>query len=52
MGAGSVLIPGSNDGLILTGIPLLWPHAWVSLAVMCVTIAIYLTVVAKKSHQA
>ena len=50
MGAGSTLIPGSNDGLILTGIPLLWPHAWLSLAVMCLTIAIYLTVVAKKSQ--
>ncbi len=42
MGLGSVLIPGGNDGLILTGMPLLWPHAWVSFAVMCLTIAAYL----------
>ena len=42
MGAGSLLIPGSNDGLILTGLPLLWPHAWVAFAVMCTTIGIYL----------
>lgn len=42
MGLGSVLIPGSNDGLILTGMPLLWPHAWLSFAVMCMTIAIFL----------
>lgn len=42
MGAGSVMIPGSNDGLILTGMPLLWPHAWISFSVMCVTIAFFL----------
>ena len=42
MGWGSVLIPGGNDGLILTGMPLLWPHAWLSFAVMCLTIAIFL----------
>ncbi len=40
MGWGSALIPGSNDGLILIGIPLLWPYAWVAFAVMCVTIAV------------
>jgi hypothetical protein len=38
MGWGSLLIPGSNDGLILVGLPLLWPYAWVAVAVMCVTI--------------
>ncbi len=42
MGWGSVLIPGGNDGLILTGMPLLWPHAWVAFAVMCLTIALFL----------
>ncbi len=42
MGAGSVMIPGSNDGLILTGMPLLWPHAWLAFSVMCVTIAVFL----------
>ena len=49
MGAGSELIPGSNDGLILTGIPLLWPHAWLAFAVMCATIAIYLKAVVRRT---
>ena len=40
MGWGSMLIPGSNDGLILLGLPLLWPYAWVSFAAMCATIAL------------
>ena len=39
MGWGSLLIPGGNDGLILIGMPLLWPYAWVAFATMCVTIA-------------
>ena len=38
MGWGSLLIPGSNDGLILVGLPLLWTYAWVAVLVMCVTI--------------
>jgi hypothetical protein len=42
MGLGSVLIPGGNDGLILTGMPLLWPYAWLAFAVMCLTIAVML----------
>ncbi len=39
MAWGSALIPGSNDGLILVGMPLLWPYAWASFATMCLTIA-------------
>ena len=39
MGWGSLLIPGGNDGLILVGMPLLWPYAWVAFLTMCVTIA-------------
>ena len=39
MAWGSLLIPGSNDGLILIGMPLLWPYAWVAFGTMCVTIA-------------
>ncbi len=39
MGWGGLLIPGSNDGLILIGIPLLYPYAWLGFATMCVTIA-------------
>ncbi len=42
MGAGSMMIPGSNDGLLLTGLPLFWPHAWVAFGVMCATIAMFL----------
>ncbi len=40
MGWGSLLIPGSNDGLILIGMPMLWPYAWVGFATMCATIAL------------
>jgi len=39
MGWGSLLIPGSNDGLILIGIPMLHLYAWYAFASMCVTIA-------------
>jgi hypothetical protein len=38
MGWGSLLIPGGNDGLILVGMPLLWPYAWVAFATMCASI--------------
>ena len=53
MGWGSLLIPGGNDGLILVGMPLLWPYAWVAFATMCLTIAsaLYLqqTITARRS---
>lgn len=39
MGWGSLLIPGGNDGLILVGLPLLWPFAWLALLAMGGTIA-------------
>ena len=39
MAWGSLLIPGSNDGLILIGIPLLRPYAWLAFASMFVAIA-------------
>ena len=39
MGCGSLLIPGGNDGLILIGMPLLWPYAWVAFPTMCIVIA-------------
>lgn len=38
MGMGSTLIPGSNDGLILLGLPLILPYAWVALASMVLAI--------------
>ena len=34
MAWGGLLIPGSNDGLILVGMPLLWPYAWVAFGTM------------------
>ncbi len=40
MGWGSLLIPGSNDGLILIGMPLLRPYAWLAFASMFGTIAL------------
>lgn len=42
MGIGSLLIPGGNDGLLLLGMPLLWPHAWLAFATMVVTIGLWL----------
>ena len=39
MGWGSLLIPGSNDGLILIGIPLLQPDAWLGFASRVAAIA-------------
>ena len=44
MGWGSLLIPGGNDGLILVGMPLLWPYAWVAFLTMCATIGLALIV--------
>jgi toxin CptA len=44
MGWGSLLIPGGNDGLILVGIPLLWPYAWLAFLTMCVVIGVALVV--------
>jgi toxin CptA len=40
MGIGSALVPGSNDGLIMTGLPLLLPHAWAGVLVMTAAIAV------------
>jgi len=39
MGWGSLLLPGGNDGLILVGMPLACPYAWIAFLTMCVTIA-------------
>lgn len=38
MGVGSSLVPGGNDGLILIGLPLLLPYAWLAFGAMCGTI--------------
>lgn len=50
MSLGGQLIPGQNDGLILTGLPLIWPYAWLAFATMCATIAAARTVTAKVSR--
>jgi toxin CptA len=39
MGWGTLLVPGGNDGLVLVGMPLLWPYAWLAFATMCATVA-------------
>jgi toxin CptA len=38
MGVGGTLIPGGNTGLILMGMPLLWPYAWLAFLIICLTI--------------
>lgn len=52
MGWGSLLIPGGNDGLLLVGLPLLWPYAWVAFGAMCLSIALGLRLqrFARSSH--
>ena len=40
MGVGAALVPGGNDSLLLIGMPLLLPYAWVAFASMCMTIYI------------
>lgn len=39
MGWGSALIPGGNDGLVLVGMPLGWPYAWLAFGTMVLSIA-------------
>jgi toxin CptA len=50
MAWGSLLIPGSNDGLILVGLPLLRPYAWLAFATMCATIALARWGALRSSH--
>lgn len=52
MGLGSLMIPGGNDGLILVGIPLLHPYAWVALATMFATIAVSMITAKQLSYLA
>ena len=42
MGMGTALVPGSNDGLILLGLPSFLPYAWVAVIVMALSIALAL----------
>jgi uncharacterized membrane protein YedE/YeeE len=39
LGFGGSLVPGANDGLILLGLPLLYPHAWIAFVSMLAAIA-------------
>lgn len=43
MAMGSLLIPGSNDGLILVGLPVLHLYAWAAFATMIATVAVALS---------
>jgi hypothetical protein len=52
MAWGSLLIPGSNDGLILIGMPLLWPYAWAAFLTMCLTVALAQTIQARLARHA
>ena len=52
MGGGSLLIPGSNDGLILIGMPLLRPYAWIAFITMCVVIGASMRVARSRSAAA
>jgi toxin CptA len=42
MGVGAELVPGANDGLLLLGLPLLWPHAWLAVTTMALSIVAWL----------
>ncbi len=44
MGWGSLLIPGGNDELLLLGLPLLQPYAWVAIASMALAIGVGQTI--------
>lgn len=49
MGVGATLVPGGNDSLLLIGMPLLLPYAWVAFASMCLTIYIATLIAWKKA---
>ena len=40
MAAGASFAPGSNDSLLLIGLPMFWAYAWVAFATMCLVIAL------------
>ena len=44
LGFGGSLVPGANDGLIMLGLPLLYPFAWLAFASMLLAIAAALLV--------
>ena len=40
MALGASFAPGSNDSLLLIGLPMFWAYAWVAFATMCLVIAL------------
>lgn len=44
MGMGAAILPGGNDALLLSGMPMLSPHAFPAFAMMLVTIAAMLVI--------
>jgi uncharacterized membrane protein YedE/YeeE len=52
LGLGGSLVPGANDGLIMLGLPLLYPHAWIAFASMFVTIVAALTLQQQRAAMA
>jgi toxin CptA len=55
MGWGTLLIPGGNDALVLVGLPLAWPYAWIAFLTMCATIGVALLagrIIARVASQA
>ena len=50
MGFGAAMVPGGNDKLILFGLPLLRPYAWIGIAAMTAAIWVGLLLRAKFSN--
>ncbi|MFP3645819.1 YeeE/YedE thiosulfate transporter family protein [Paraburkholderia sp. SIMBA_054] len=50
MGVGASLIPGGNTGLILVGVPLLFPYAWVGLISIFITVYALLRISGRTAH--
>lgn len=47
MGVGGAPIPGGNTGLVLVGMPLLFPYAWVAFLAMSITVYLAIRISAK-----
>ena len=47
MALGASFAPGSNDSLLLVGLPMFWAYAWVAFGTMCAVIALAIVVTRK-----